>query len=396
MKKLLIFTILLALLSTGAFAEATWGGTIGATADIIAGSSVEDSDMTTEAYPWRQRFTGDAENEDGTFGGYMRFDVNNAGVNPIEYYGYAWWKPMDMLKLQVGRNADGDFGADGVTRWGYYGDAGDTHAATENWHFGSSFYGGFGDSGAVLTITPAETVTVSFGIPYHLYGNKAEESYKNMNAQLAVDLEGTGKIAITLAASQPFFHIDGFDVGENMSYNKVYGYFGLTSIENLAVDIGLGLGFPVKGDHMGLEGVKYSPGAAFGVGVTFDADALQVKARVQMEMLEKVSHEDIDPAYKGPVILTADVMPSFAIDDTFRFFFSVGMRRTAEKKYDGNKLADSTMGWHLNPYISKAVGPGTFFAGFWLGSEGEKYFNKDGDEKTVVTWRVPVGLVFNF
>jgi len=53
---------------------------------------------------------------------------------------------------------------------------------------------------------------------------------------------------------------------------------------------------------------------------------------------------------------------------------------------------DSTVGWHVQPYLAINEGPGTFYAGFRLDSTGAK--NAAGDK--VVNWAIPLGIAFNF
>jgi hypothetical protein len=84
--------------------------------------------MGSSAAMHRLRIEGSVENDDGTFGAWIRFNAMNAlsttgDINGKHWEegqakipnisGLAWWKPIDMFKLSIGGNPDGLYGKEG-------------------------------------------------------------------------------------------------------------------------------------------------------------------------------------------------------------------------------------------------------------------------------------------
>ena len=109
---------------------------------------------------------------------------------------------------------------------------------------------------------------------------------------------------------------------------------------------------------------------------------------------------------KDSLLLTANILPFFAMNDNLRIFFSAGLGITSEKKdADGNeikipgtdeKMYPTVVAWHINPYveIGQEWGP-KFLAGIRLWSDGVKGGSLDGDT-ALVNWAVPVALIVSF
>ena len=536
MKRLIVISVIFALVAGAAFAEINVGGGVFGKVDVLQGTSQkelkidkagngfkETDALTTNGIfsggeMKRVRLDGSGQNDEGTFGGYIRLEQGS-------FDGNAWWKPIDQFKLLIGGNGgDGFFNKDGVARWGFYQGAGDIGVASEGWAFGSSFYGGFAGptKGAILTITPLEALEINIGIPFFLK-KRAEEVFKRTEAQVAYSIDGIGQFAVTYQGGYagdkgvndrntkvssngsnlentkgplvPYPDATGFtNIPDNYNPNdpnsidwkkreysiasvgaagpsKFFAYFDLSAIENLGIQLGIGFTLPAKDELEGLNAPakfdptdgtvaadptagkwtqtqKYNAPLAVGLGVSFDAGAFGIKARVQGEFAEKFTFERTDQRFengalvtksqertlKGPLVVTGDILPSFAINDSMKIFLSAGLKLTGKYNVIGfvensaYKAAvdagtpttglsellekeieqDSKVGWHINPYFTKSAGPGTFYAGFRLSSDGEKWiesyarkangtFDYDKpNKKTIINWSVPIGVTFGF
>jgi hypothetical protein len=319
-KKLIAISVVFALVAGAAFAEINVGGAVFGRVDVIQGTSekgIHDDKTTTNpggatylddgkeiqagGAMTRLRLDGSGTSEDGTFGGYFRYEGGNDGSWSGSAFGNAWWQPIDQVKFLIGSQGyDGFFGKDGVARWGFYRDAADVFGNIEGWAYSASFYGGF-TKGGILTITPLEALAINIGIPF-LDGGRGEEVYKKTNAQVAYTIDGIGDLAITYAggyegrdaktntpnwkvkatydhdgdSSTPDKEFDAVDVlgkipyttltsGEKLyligtankgvvpdyaSYfdtrndSKFYAYFNLSAVENLGVQLGVGFTLP--------------------------------------------------------------------------------------------------------------------------------------------------------
>jgi hypothetical protein len=119
MKKLIVFSVVFALLAVGAFAEASIGGSVGFGMQIIHGSNLGDADpdTTLKSHGGGINFTWDAD--DGSAGGKVKLtsdfnkgfyqeneiitgkkDEGGIGGFPVKWGGRVWWKPLDILRIE--------------------------------------------------------------------------------------------------------------------------------------------------------------------------------------------------------------------------------------------------------------------------------------------------------
>jgi hypothetical protein len=497
MKRLIVISVVFALVAGTAFADVNVGGAVFGKVNVLEGTSekfvdpnnaktpptaadkdaVNSDSIRTSGSMTRLRLDASGQSDDGTFGGYVRFEAGGDGGSTTGW-GNVWWKPIDQVKFLVGSAGyDGFWAKDGVTRWGFYRDAGDVGIIPEGWAFGASFYDGF-TKGGMLTITPLEALEINIGIPFFdgSSANRAEEIYKKTHAQVAYNIDGIGDLAVTYVGSyqgdnngptatanlirnnkvkfaQPTTLPAAIDVtssGYDANIkNKFYAFFNLSAVENLGLQIGLGFTVPAKQEDVEegemMPGVKYKATStltyntpvAIGLGASYDAGAFGIKARVQAEVGHSASGtfktevtgsptETDEFEVKGPVVLTFDLLPSFAINDSMKVFLSVGVSSVG--KYNVLNIVDnpahpsnggtdpnakgylkqesekdSSASWHVHPYFTKSVGwCQSFYAGFRMwGNNRDQYVasvNDKGEptEKPIINWQVPIGVAFQF
>jgi len=369
----------------------------------LQGDSQDGSDVTAGGRFIRARIGAEGQNEDGSFGGWLRFESPNnwsgSGVSGgtswgegVNAWGYVWWKPHDIFKVQIGANPDGHFETDnGITRWNFYQVGGDVGVASEGWAFSESFYGGEGTPGAFLTLAPVEPLAINIAIPFLAtgWGEEAKDVYRKLVGQVTYDLGSIGKVALTYKGGLNTLGTDD-DGNAKVDASKLWAYFGIRAIENLGIDIGVGYYLPVKskevdGVDTGVE-ITYSKPVALGLGVNFNAGALGIKARVQGQFGGNVKIPGTTE--KLPTTVTADLLPSFAINDKVSALLDTGL---VLNKEDG---ADAQVGWHIMPYVAlkaNAWAP-NFYAGFRFDSEGKA----PGGPDAVVNWSVPIGIWLSF
>jgi len=382
MKKLIAISVVFALVAGVAFA-ADVSGEVFAKVTPLQSSTQKDDIVTAAGEMRRVRVEASGQDDEGTFGGYVRIDKTpwwsgswngDLGVVGSEtgiLTGNVWWKPVDQFKFLIGGNGkDGFFGADGITRWGFYQVAADgAGVPQENWRFSNSFYGGFDPLySVVLTITPVDAVEVNLGIPFFDdtvnkdgKANQTADKFKKTNFQFAYTIDGTGKLAITYAG----------DLMEGNAQPKVYGYFNLSSIDNLGLDIGVGFKFPNE---------DTSNPISAGVGVAYNAGEFGVKTRVQGTF----GGEKTDP-----LEIDFDVLPYYAISDTLTFFFDAGVYVAMPDQ------GDSLLGWHITPYITVKSGwwAPNFYAGIRVDNANGA---KDGAGDGYIQWSVPIAITVHF
>jgi len=297
-----------------------------------------------------------------------------------------------------------------------------------------------------------DALEVNIGVPYSSSAVDAEDLYLKTEAQVAYTIDGIGKVALSFdggrgvvnakkgtpgkagewyinssdgtvtwvtneAASKDGFNPNGELIGTNLTDapttgatagfedpSRVLLYFGLTMIENLGIDVGFAYTFPLTTENS----IKKSYPIYAGLGASYTMGQFGVKARVQGKFMESEIGDwsGAKKSEKGAVILF-DVLPSYAVSDNLTAYLAAGITYTGVDKYDGkkDKLPNdddkkATIGWHVDPYLAYSVGPGTFYAGINLSSNGAKNSGKPdektGEGKTWIKWAIPIGLIYNF
>jgi hypothetical protein len=380
MKKLIAIAVVFALAAGSMFA-ADLGASVFGKVKVFEGNTIEGSKAVGSGSMERIRLEGSGENDDGTFGGWLRFDGNGG----FGGHGIAWWKPIDQFKVSIGGNPDGIYGKEGWTGWMYYQSANDSVTNNGNtWGggiggavFRTAFFHGFDGEGLMLDITPMDMLGVHIALPYIPGGGEIKELFKSITAQLDFNLD-FGNIAITYrgTGNNTWFRADP----------TIYAYFNLTAVENLSLDLGIGFELP------NADTEEKHP-MAIGLGVKYDiSDAFGLKARALFHGLA---------GEKGtPLNIVVDLMPYYGISDSVVVFFDLGLAIMSPD------VGDSMIGWRLGPYlrVGQEWGP-SFFAGFFIWSNGKGAGSWDtgsfvpespDPDKAVIRFEVPIGIQVSF
>jgi len=388
MKKLIAISVVFALV-VGAVFAVDLSGEVNGTVYVLKGDNSEKGDddpkVFSEGTMNRIRLQGEAANDDGTFGGWIRAEEGG-------FAGHAWWKPIDQFKLWIGSNGgDGFFGKEGNTGWMFYQRASDNGVTMDGgnvwgngwWHWYNrhffntrhAFYAGGidGANALYMTVNPIEVLKVNLEIPFfdtYPYSkdvNGNADSRENIKGKLRaliaqVDLNfDFGNIALTYQGATDL-----------TTRGKIYGYFGLGAIDKLALDVGVSFTLP------GEDADRQPLGAGLGAKVDI-TDAFGLKARV----VASFAGEDEQFGLIG------DILPYFGLNDNIKIFLSGGLGMTTHKDWD-----DPLINWHINPFvwIGQEWGP-SFWAGFKLYGFGKGF---TGTDKAAIQWEVPIALGVSF
>ena len=329
----------------------------------------------------------------------------------------------------------------------------------------------FSTAGAALTIAPIEGLSINLAVPYGLGdGNnnlewdwEAEKVYKEFLAQVQYDLTDIARVSLAFKGHmgqkrealgektkwkpglyEPTITSYEGTVHDGDDYGTIYLGVYFTMIENLSLNLGLAFTMPEKqtweydngADGTGNGTVSYeitnSRPLQIGLGATFDLDPLSVAARLGVGLGGKVEEKqtlggiyktEYDGSAKPPLSKTlegntqfgAQLLPSYDLG-FLKIFLNCGLTITsfADNYNKDLKIAnprDAQVGFWVNPYVEKTMGPGSFFAGLDLYTNGPeidwtktidasksntngKYTYKYAD--TVLNWRIPVGMKFVF
>jgi hypothetical protein len=408
MKKLIAIAVVFALAVGGVFA-ADVGATVFSGVNVMKGNTEDDSKIMGSGEFFRLRFEASGENDDGNFGAWIRLEPGQWWGDIV---GLAWWKPIDMFKMTIGGNPDSIYGKEGYAGWMFYqmpSDVGIVNAGNvwgggyiDGGIFRDAFYGGFGSNGLMLDIMPADIFAAHLIFPY-FNGGELATIFKRMTAQLDFNLD-FGNIALTFELGESAFKA----VDPDKFSSKIFLYFGLSAIENLSLDVGIGFKIPESYELLGIKATKMTPLAA-GLAVKFDVnDSFGLKARLLAEFMGKTTMEGYGQKQEStdPFVFGLDLLPYIGISDNLKVFIGLGINmKGGYDDYmdvevlddDGEVLysdsvkytVDSKFGWYFNPYLQVGAewGP-TFYAGIRVWSAG--------GEKAPINFEIPIGIQVSF
>jgi hypothetical protein len=382
MKKLIVLSVVFALVASAAFAVDLSGSSIN-TVDVVKSSTADDATIDADASWDRLRIDGGGATEDGVFGGYFRLDAKHWSGNP-QFGGNAWWKPIDQLQLLIGNNGgDGFYGKEGITGWMFYQTVTDngTSMGGDNVWGGSlygfgiktreAFFGGDGGGDALrLDIKPIDILGININLPF-FNGGELADVFAKVIAQLDLNLS-FGNIAVTYVGGSNTGSLN--DDGDwDYDAGSVFVYYG-GSFGDLSLDFGLGYHF----DKEDASANKVVQPIGVGLGIKYATDSFGIKFRT----VATLAGDD-----KATKVLV-DILPFFPLSERITAFIGVGIGMNMP---DGE---DTVIGWHFNPYLQIGEEWGAkFLVGIKVKTIDEV---KDSADNKLISWSIPIALSVGF
>ena len=431
MKKTLVVLLILAV-AGGVFAqEVTWGGAVHGGVNVISGTSSDakvGADDKAKDFMYaggamtRLRLNVDAQNDEGTFGANLRIESGD-GFN-----GFAWWKPIDMVRLQIGSNSDWPFSFDNIVGWNFLQTASDVKVAYSGMSGAdAAAFGGVGpNSASVLSIYPVDGLEIDVIVPFAPgktgVGSANEHPgygplttgdvgygltgflYDKTRIRVVYTMDGLGSFLVgykggrgTIVSDYADYLInidptdpDTWDFKAEGNGGAIFAAADLSIVENLGLYFALKYTLPAKQDKVG----TYNEPIAIGVGATYAVtDEFGVKLRTGVKLAGKVKADGGD-SVNLPMEFGLDVLPYYAVSESLTAFLNAGFNFTAAEKKIGRD--GSVMNWFLNPYVSISEGGGAFYAGLKLVGNGEVKYVGGGKKKSYVDWSIPIGIAYGF
>jgi len=344
MKKLIAILVVLTLVTGAVFADASVGGNVRAGLQLLAGdfddvdeggselgaSKLQIFDMVTNVS------FGNSDN-----GGMMRLYAKSNQWQPA-LFGFVYFRPIPQVRIQMGQNPDGDWGAAQISGWGFNGEAQGGVALDCHRLFGTlnrtarvrGWYTGFDALGLAVSIFPADGVAINIGIPF---GSGNDTTYHHneypmlrntygqstVNAVIGIPDVGTVRLAA---------NFKGMDAEDAFVTPDVFASFFLIAIDDMAIDIGAAF----KDDFETIE---------LGLGFRFNAEDFGIKARFGLGLLAD-----------DTTVLGLGILPSIKMSD-MTLFINAGFAMN---------LDTEALSWYFNPYISKAFDGVRVYAGLQL------------------------------
>jgi len=398
MKRLIAISVVFALAAGAAFAVDVGGEVIGKVNIVSKDGAADDATAFTGGLGRiRLEGSGDAEIAIGTIGGWIRAEVGTnfdadglfakamteydstdpdaEEPNPIDYlstnfYGLAWWKPIDQLKIQIGGNPDGHYDTSHIGRYGFYAQANEIGLVNSDGNWGGTsfdkgvFGGGFGSNHFALIIDPLDGLNINIALP--LNAKVVDPDDKQIGAAFKGAL-----FQVNYSADFGAIHVTYAGAGSSLSdIGKIWGSVYLGSLVD-GLGLELGLGYSLKKADVAKDPL------AVALGARFDAGAFGIKLRAIFEAGGEVTAG----GDKKDAAVRVDLLPSYAVNDDVVIFGDIGIYLTG---------ADEQFAWHLAPYvrIGPEWGPG-FYAGL-------KFNNGDGGKDDKVNIAIPIGIIAKF
>jgi len=395
MKKLIAISVVFVLLTAAAFAQPSVGGNLAAKITLIASDSQEKAPLVGGISFENSHVNVDYANGDGTAGGRVRLSGRSSQIG---WWGglpfaFGWWRPIPQLRVQIGHNPDGDFGAAQITGWGFNAEAQNSVAIDQDsgdsgangWKAArrAGFYGGYSELGATLSLYPVDGLTVNLILPF---GDGRAEGhskgvgtiYPKFHLNIVYSIPDIGVVRVTFVGKGGLG--DNEDYPQKTSVGDIFASFFLNAIDDLGVDLGIAYGLGYK-DAADLE--VNPTGLSIGLGLRYVSGDFGIKFRAGTQLARVTANAAGTDVVNSDTTIGVVILPYYTLP-ALRVYLNAGFGISLPDGDDPYNRVD----WFVNPYITKSVSSFTFYAGFKLWSDGAP----DADTDAVIKWAVPIGF----
>jgi hypothetical protein len=398
MKKIIAISVMLLLVAGAVFAQPSVGGNVRLGATLLQDKGTGD-DAKAGGF-WFNDANTKIEWSGDNAGGLMKLHSVGQGKSPLNWtpdmFAFVWWKPSDQFKIQLGQNADGDWGHAQISGWGFNGEAQasvayDQDSAGENGNLNGTtvnlarvsgaWWGGYDGRGAAITISPIQGFDINLAIPFGEGSKAAADFYSNIKINFKYDLPDIGTIRLAADLKKDPKPATGTD--NTKLIPDIYFAFYLSAIENMGIELGLSAtgsrDNPLDKDSPRNKDSDGKPltndKLAVGIGYSLTADDLGLKARIGF--IPKVM-KDADGMLLGLELLPSYNLGALTVFVNFGFGTAFALPEGAEASYYTD--------FYFNPYIAVPLNAGKFYAGikFFQGAE-------TSTGKPDAKWSIPIG-----
>ena len=271
MKKTLIAVVAAAALTaTSAFAEITFGAWLRTLTAPVASNGEDTVVGTANSWGWGARTARidiNGVSEDGKAGfamnvfNDMSMDIS-AGDRAV-----LWVKPVDMIKISVGKYDSPDNGLRGDFCYGSW-----NWLRPYNWGFDGEglTFDGIWRKGMMIEADPIEGLHAFVVIPMEdanadSYYKKAEDTYRNVQIGFGYAIDGVGKLKAQYIGDDSYTTDAEGDRDETKTTGQIGVAFDLNAVENLYVTVGARFGIADKDYAPNYLKMAFTAGASYQV-----------------------------------------------------------------------------------------------------------------------------------
>ena len=289
MKKTLIaVAAAAALTATSAFAEITFGAWLRVLASPVASTGKDVIAGVENSWGWgarTARININGTSEDGKAGFVMGvYNDFESGLGQGDD-AYLWVKPVDMVKISVGKFDSPTNGLRGDFCYGSW-----NWLRPFNWAYDGEglTFDGIWRSGLMVEADPMDGLHAFAVIPMSASYKSAEEVYRNIQVGFGYAIEGVGKLKAqfigdygytTKSSETGDYYLDtsdgsikqasvDYDKADDKTTGQIGVAFDITAIENLYVTVGARFGIADKDYAPGYLKMAFTAGASYQVSET--------------------------------------------------------------------------------------------------------------------------------
>jgi hypothetical protein len=367
MKKIIAISVVFALVTGAAFAQASFGASLETVWTILEGNSEVDG-VKTKGGVASSTISTAGSNDASTYGAVLKMEfVGGDGnydrdINPSEVkFGraFVWWNPIEQLKFRLGHDGDGQFGTTNLIRWGHFNMP--RGISQEGWDQHNYLLGHWDHAGFTASILPVEGFDINLALGIKGGEDLADVLPGRIQVQAGYNVDGVGKFTLTWLKTDFWPTTNTWSLNADDDGGKI----GLTFFSNSLAD---GLAFEVGGNYALNKDNKEA--LRFAAGVHYSGGDFGIKFRAVAQPREDYFY------------LLADLMPFYNLGDTVgTFYCNIRVGLTGEDK----------IAWGLNPYLRNSMGGGhDFRIGLLIDGEGG---DKGADG---VNFKLATSWVFGF
>ena len=382
MKKLIVVSVIFALVAGAAFAEATVGGQLQMGANLLSGTNVKDSDANMGG-------NYDCAFKEAKIS--LLFGDNNAGgrlvytFNSQEVWGWVQWRPNQYFRLRMGRDGDGEGGFPQIIGWGFTGEAKNSVAAVSDYQGGLYMayrnsglnYGAFDGIGAFnfqLSVFPIDMLQVNFLFRDFDQARETSEKLARMQIYASYMIEDIGTIRFAAVGNGGLMKDapDGSDIG-----TLHLAFYSNSIVQGLAFELGGQFNLPRLNETDTYGAIRVGGG----INMTTITDPFNLKIRFGT-MFGGMTKGEANETFG----MSIGILPSYKLPK-LTVFLHAGIGFEKE-----NNDADLVSQWFINPYIWVPMGGMRMWVGVQIIDDHIGGDKVDGQ----ILWRVPFGFNFYF
>ena len=271
MKKTLIaVAAAAALTATSAFAEITFGAWLRTLTAPVASNGEDTVVGTANSWGWGARTARidiNGVSEDGKAGFAMNvFNDMSMDITSGDR-AVLWVKPVDMIKISVGKYDSPDNGLRGDFCYGSW-----NWLRPYNWGFDGEglTFDGIWRKGMMIEADPIEGLHAFVVIPMEdanadSYYKKAEDTYRNVQIGFGYAIDGVGKLKAQYIGDDSYTTDAEGDRDETKTTGQIGVAFDLNAVENLYVTVGARFGIADKDYAPDYLKMAFTAGASYQV-----------------------------------------------------------------------------------------------------------------------------------